>query len=58
MQVIWGMGDRFLKVGDGGPAGAVGPEGAGGPGGGASHFVQMDEPERVNQLLVEFLSGA
>lgn len=58
VRVIWGDGDRFLEreLADLGAAGCARGQALHLPE--ATHWIQHEEPERVNRLLIEFLRGA
>ena len=55
--VIWGERDRYLGRELAEPPREQAPNARVARLPSASHWVQMDEPARVNALLVEFLSG-
>jgi pimeloyl-ACP methyl ester carboxylesterase len=55
--VIWGVHDRALEAELAEPDRADVPNLQGVVRLDASHWVQLDEPERVNRLLIEFFSG-
>ena len=56
MRVIWGDRDRFLEAGLVGAGLALCARGEAFHLPAATHWVQHEEPERVNELLVEFLA--
>jgi len=57
VQVIWGQGDRYLKPALAQPDPRWAPEARVDRLDGAGHFVHVDQPEKVNALLLEHLSA-
>ncbi|HVE81362.1 MAG TPA: alpha/beta hydrolase [Myxococcales bacterium] len=55
VQVIWGQRDHYLKADLAEPLPGLAPDLRVDRIPEASHFVHMDQPERVNELLLEFL---